>query len=130
MCVLYNEKVMPVFVFISTLYTHIRGGREPVSSAFFLFPLFFFLFVINIIQHFHFPRIDPVKKKQESYMHIYLPRIMGNGELGDSLPPIQEQKHTDEENSHLINSRMEKMRRVARDFISSLISMDRLYTCV
>lgn len=46
------------------------------------------------------------------------------------LLPIQEQKHIDEENAHLINSRMEKMRMVGvvRDFISSLVSIDRLYT--
>jgi hypothetical protein len=61
---------------------------------------------------------------------MYLPRIMGNwGLYPPFLLPIQEQKHIDEENAHLINSRMEKMRMVGvvRDFISSLVSMDRLY---
>lgn len=55
-----NEKVMPVFVFISTLYVYIYTiyedwGRKPVLSTF--FPIF----SKNIIQkHFQFSMVDGI----------------------------------------------------------------------
>jgi hypothetical protein len=102
------------------------GGENRFHPRFFLFSLFYFF--RNIIQHFHFPR-RPQSKEEARILYV---SAEDHGELGTQPPfllPIQEQKHIDEENAHLINSRMEKMRMVGvvRDFISSLVSIDRLY---